>query len=156
MGLRDKPVDFGYQDVGNSVCLDCHLRPNDRHPVSRFLEPRFAIARKAIMPQFCLSCHLEHTGKRITLKSISYCLNCHENTKLENDPITIPHTVLIKEARWNTCLGCHDYHGNHVMKTEIQVSKAHSPETIQNYFLGGPSPYSDTLFYQARDELTDE
>src|SRR6187401_720798 len=41
LGRRESEADFGYRPVSNDTCIDCHDRPNDRHPVSRFLEPRF-------------------------------------------------------------------------------------------------------------------
>ena len=44
--LRERLADFSHQDVSNENCLGCHERPNDRHPVYRFLEPRFLKARE--------------------------------------------------------------------------------------------------------------
>ncbi len=156
LGLRQTVADFGHQDVTNEVCLRCHERRNDRHPVYRFFEPRFKKAREAIQPQFCTSCHLEHTGRRVTVPSTGYCVNCHEKTKLKNDPISIPHERLIADKRWESCLGCHDFHGNHVMKTETAVDQAFPPETIRRYFAGGTSPYPKEKHQKAKEEVEDE
>ena len=156
LGIRNTPVDFGYQDVSNTVCLECHQRPNDRHPVFRFVEARFAKAREEIQPQFCISCHLEHTGKRVTVERTTYCMHCHEDTKLKNDPITVSHDTLIRANQWETCLGCHDYHGNHVMETETVVQKAYKLEYILDYLAGGPSPYPEATYYQAKEDFSDE
>ena len=46
----DAGADVGFRTVGNTQCQSCHERPDDRHPVFRFLEPRFAKARAAIHP----------------------------------------------------------------------------------------------------------
>lgn len=154
LGFRKSSPDFGNKKVDNEACLDCHSRPNDRHPVFRFGEPRFAEARAAIDPMNCNSCHLEHTGKRVTVGMITYCQYCHQDTRINNDPITIPHTTLIANKQWNTCLGCHDFHGNHVMpQTETDLSRVIPEEEIWAYFNGGASPYPKELHYPAKDTL---
>jgi hypothetical protein len=152
LGRRATPVDFGYRDVGNEICLACHERPNDRHPVYRFLEPRFSKAREKLEPQFCISCHLEHQGRRVTLTATTYCATCHEETRLKKDPINIPHAQLIEADRWEACLGCHDFHGNHIMKTKTIVEEIWSPEKIRTYFEGGDSPYPKALHQKAKKE----
>jgi len=152
MGQRKASVPFGHEDVTTEICLDCHERPNDRHPVFRFFEPRFAEAREAIQPHLCTSCHREHAGERVTLRDAGYCVTCHEETKLKKDPLDISHERLIAGDRWQTCLGCHDWHGNHVMKTKTKVDQAFTPVQIQAYFKGGPSPYPEKKQYQAKEE----
>ncbi|MGQ0792709.1 MAG: cytochrome c3 family protein [Deltaproteobacteria bacterium] len=151
LGMRKTSPALGHERVDNAICLSCHERPNDRHPVFRFFEPRFAEARERINPQFCVSCHTEHTGARVTIET-DYCQTCHEETKLKNDPITISHEDLIKSKRWTTCLGCHDFHGNHVMEIETDVSRAFPPERISDYFGGGASPYPAELYHKSKEE----
>jgi hypothetical protein len=150
--LRKTPVEFGRKPVGNEQCLDCHNRPNDRHPVYRFLEPRFAKTREALHPHRCVSCHAEHNNKRVTLADGGYCVNCHKDTKLKKDPLDVSHATLIEQKRWNSCLGCHDFHGNHIMKTERSVEKAIPSDKIRTYFDGGPSPYGTSLYYKSKKE----
>lgn len=152
LGQRDAPVDFGRKPVGNEACLGCHERPNDRHPVYRFLEPRFAQARDKLRPHQCASCHAEHNGKRVTLAEIGYCVQCHKDTKLRKDPLDVSHADLIAGKRWDTCLGCHDFHGNHIMKTEKSVEKVFPPEKIRAYFDGGTSPYGSARHHKAKKE----
>lgn len=62
LGNRETLAVFNLQSPDNKDCLACHNREDDKHPVYRFNEPRFIEARKAIQPQKCVSCHLEHTG----------------------------------------------------------------------------------------------
>jgi len=150
IGLRPEVADFGRQDVTNKVCLACHERANDRHPVYRFFEPRFKKARQEIQPQLCISCHLEHTGKRVSKKEITFCKSCHKKTEINKDPLTIPHRQLIQDEQWTSCLGCHDFHGNHRMKTENLLKKRFTVERIRSYFQGGPSPYSDKKHHRAK------
>lgn len=155
LGLRENPVDFGYQDVGNAVCFECHERPNDRHPVFRFVEPRFKEARKNIQPHLCLSCHLEHTDKRVTIEP-TYCVNCHQDTSLKNDSISPSHEALIATDQWESCLRCHDFHGNHVYETPAVMTEGSSLKEILEYFEGAASPYSETKYYKAKQEGANE
>ncbi|MCI0395404.1 MAG: cytochrome c3 family protein [Chloroflexi bacterium] len=156
-GWRETAAAVGSRDVDNVACLACHDQPDDRHPVFRFLEPRFAEAREEIAPQFCLSCHLEHNGARVTVQDAAFCIHCHQETKVKDDPISTPHEELIAARRWETCLGCHDFHGNHVMETPVDVIDAFSTEEIMAYFAGGPPLYSNTKVYVAPKEgLTNE
>ena len=149
LGKRSQPVDFGRKIVSNEACLGCHQRSNDRHPVYRFFEPRYKAVREKFKPQFCTSCHLEHSGSRVTIVEFDFCQSCHEKLVLKKDPLSISHKDLIAAERWTSCLGCHDFHGNHKMKTETELSKIISPERILEYFQGAPSPYADKKFHLA-------
>lgn len=152
LGLRAEPADFGRSDVGNAACLRCHERPNDRHPVFRFVEPRFAEARRAIAPQFCVSCHREHSGRRITAEQ-GYCVNCHSDLDLEDEPVVdVSHAELAERGDWSSCLGCHDFHGNHEMETPTRRSAAMPPARLADYFAGGPTPYPGEVVYPALTE----
>jgi hypothetical protein len=134
-------VDVGFQRVTNSACTACHERPSDRHPSSRFLEPRFAAARAALHPERCDGCHREHAGVRVTTAEPTYCRHCHGELVVKQDPIDVPHAELVAAARWETCLGCHDFHGNHATKTPRRLADAIPAARIREYFAGGPSPY---------------
>ena len=140
VGLSDLDSYVGFKPVGNEQCLDCHDNPDDRHPVADFLEPKFAQAREAMGVQSCVNCHQEHLGVRVSVTQ-SVCQYCHEDTEVEDDPVDIPHSTLFADKRWETCLGCHDFHGNHERKTPKMMSEVLSKERIQQYFDGGKSPY---------------
>lgn len=146
-------VDFGRQDVSNENCLNCHERPNDRHPVYRFLEPRFVKAREDLSPHLCVSCHTEHKGQRVTLSDIGYCASCHQDTKIKKDPLDVPHDQLIARNEWESCLGCHDFHGNHQMVPTNKVEQIIAAEKIHTYFQGGPSPYGNDRYHKAKTEV---
>lgn len=156
LARRGRPADFGHKAVGNENCLHCHERPNDRHPVYRFLEPRFVKAREHISPERCVSCHAEHNGRRVTLEEIGYCSNCHKKTKLRKDPLDVPHDKLIVLKRWDSCLGCHDFHGNHIRQTPTKVEQIMPPEKIVAYFNGGASPYGKQRHYKAKKEVEND
>jgi len=154
LGLRETPVDFGFRAVENGDCQACHERPFDRHPVYRFNEPRFADARKEIAPQRCASCHREHSGRRITVEP-DYCRHCHGELEMKNDPLDVSHATLVRESRWLSCLGCHDFHGNHVMKSSTRFADAFSALSVERYFAGDVSPYARQLRKPARQKRAD-
>lgn len=144
VGLSDSAANFVFQPVGNEECLRCHLNPDDRHPLVDFLEAKFEQPRQAMGVQFCVSCHQEHLGVRVSVTPL-VCQYCHEEIvpmELEDDPVDVPHTSLIENQRWETCLGCHDFHGNHDREVPILMSQSLTPEQIQQYLDGGNSPYS--------------
>ena len=151
LGLRQSPVDFVHKDVGNATCQSCHERPNDRHPVFRFEEARFSDARAAIAPEQCVSCHVEHTGVRVNIE-LTYCVYCHEDVDLQEEPLDVSHKDLAETGNWESCLACHDFHGNHEYDVPDQMDEAFAIEAIQIYFGGGESPYSDNIIYPAKEE----
>lgn len=145
LGLAAAAVDVGYRAVGNAECTSCHDRPDDRHPVFRFREPRFAAARAAFHPEECASCHREHAGARVTIDATVGCRTCHAELVLDRDPLDVPHRTLIAEQRWDTCLGCHDFHGNHGLRAPTRLDQAIPAPAIRAYLRGGPSPYPPTI-----------
>lgn len=152
LGLRSKPADFQFQPVTNTECLACHDRPKDNHPVHRFFEPRFAKARANISAHQCVSCHREHQGTRVTVDS-TFCSNCHQELKIKKDPLLVfSHAQLINSKKWTSCMSCHDFHGNHIMKVTTSLHKGMKQKQIIDYFNGGSSPYSKNKHYTAKEK----
>lgn len=147
VGARNKGVDFGTQDVTLNNCLECHDRPNDRHPNHRFSEPRFKDAIKKIDATTCITCHSEHHGERVTVASINYCMNCHQDLVVENDPLDIDHKTLIEKEEWFTCIQCHDFHGNHRYEVPEKLKDTIPMKVIDHYFKGGEDPYGNDKKY---------
>jgi len=145
-------VAVGYAPVTNEACQSCHDRPNDRHPVSRFEELRFAAQRETLGPHRCINCHGEHTGKRIGKVEMDYCFNCHADMRVQDDPIQPSHAELAREEEWTTCLTCHDFHGNHIMEVPVNMQDRLRVEEIQGYFEGGADPYSLDKKYRAKTD----
>jgi hypothetical protein len=152
VAVREEGVDFGTQDVTVRNCLECHDRPNDRHPSYRFSEPRFKDIIKKIDATTCITCHSEHNGERVTVAAINYCMNCHQDLEVENDPVDVPHAQLIDEEQWFTCIQCHDFHGNHKYTVPTKLKDTLPMSTIQAYLKGGKDPYSDDKKYLGLSE----
>lgn len=153
LGYRHRMADFGKVRVTSDTCLSCHERPNDRHPIYRFQEPRFEKAVAEIDATSCLGCHSEHTARRVEAQvGQTYCSACHDGLQMKSDPLDVPHVTLIADKNWATCLGCHDFHGNHPVKAPVLLRDAASPAAVADYLAQGPSPYGDKKSYEARSE----
>lgn len=143
LGLRRTALEFGARRVGAAECLACHEREDDHHPVSRFFEPRFSEARRALTAHRCAGCHLEHRGERVTLSTIGFCDSCHRNLELASDPIRPTHAEMVEADSWNTCLRCHDFHGSHRWTVPDRLAAAPDEREVRAYFAGAPSPYGE-------------
>lgn len=151
IGLRDHPVDFGYGQVSSDQCLACHARPNERHPIYRFREPRFSEAIAKVDATSCLGCHTEHNAERAFI-GLEFCSACHGELSLKSDPISPSHVDLIAAKDWNSCLTCHDFHGNHAYRTPIRTSERFDVEAIRSDLLSGPSPYGSEKIFEGKSE----
>lgn len=156
VGSKEEEVVFGSHNVDSKKCQGCHDRPNDRHPIHRFKEPRFNEARDSIQPTECESCHLEHNGVRLTIETTGFCVHCHQETKLKKDPLDVSHEELIKQKKWNTCLQCHDFHGNHFMETAESLKDTIPSQRIWKYIEGGEDPYSSRKKYMPKEDPEDK
>jgi len=152
IGLRENSAEFGTVDVDTKKCLACHDRDNDRHPTHRFLEPKFRDAVKKINTTDCITCHSEHQNKRITIKNTNYCMRCHEDLTIENDPLDISHENLILNKEWQTCLQCHDFHGNHEYRIQEKLQDTIPLKVLKEYFDGGENPYGSKKKFVALSE----
>jgi hypothetical protein len=140
VGVAESAPYFIFEPAGTEQCLACHDNPDDRHPVADFTEPEFATARAEAGVHSCLGCHQQHLGTRASVTP-RVCRYCHEDTAIDDDPVDVPHTDLIVQERWDTCLGCHDFHGNHDRTVPTRMSEALPEAVIQRYLDGGASPY---------------
>jgi ferredoxin-NADP reductase/bacterioferritin-associated ferredoxin len=152
IGLRETGAVFGMQAVTTATCTQCHANPGDRHAPHRFLEPRFEKARAETGAQQCVSCHREHSGVRITAANTGYCVSCHADMKVKDDKTSPTHDVLVREKRWDTCLQCHDYHGNHKWRAPLRLVDATTVEVLEKYMKTGPSPFGSSVI-KAKQEL---
>ncbi|MEX2570249.1 MAG: hypothetical protein WD737_03020 [Gemmatimonadota bacterium] len=151
IGLRASGAAFLHNPVENEDCTACHQNDDDRHPVYRFNEPRFAEVRATVAPQNCVSCHAEHTGRRVTAEA-TVCSNCHVDMEIREDPIEPSHAQLALREDWPSCLQCHDFHGNHVRDTPQRLDDAPSTAEVLRYLAGGPPIYGDQVRFPATTE----
>ena len=145
----------GYDKVENAACIACHDRPNDRHPVSRFEELRFASQREIFGPHECVNCHGEHLGERVGRVEMDFCQHCHSDLDVVDDPVVPSHQELASTGSWRTCLTCHDFHGNHLMTVPTSTANNLREEEVLEYLQGGKDPYSDQKQFEATTNRTE-
>lgn len=144
-------VPVGFQPVDNKACMDCHQRPDDLHPVSRFMEPNYAEQRAAFDAHECNGCHGEHQGKRVANVGIDLCKSCHSDMEVSYDKIKPSHAQLLEDEAWETCMSCHDFHGNHRTEMPTRLESGIPTEALLDYMDGGPDPYSSKKNHTAID-----
>ena len=149
-GRRQTSVDFIATSPGNAQCVACHQRDDDPHAVHRFLEPRFVAALKGRDATQCGGCHREHQGRRVVAEP-GFCASCHDDLALKDDPLDVPHRSLVGDARWTTCLGCHDYHANHARGAQRKMADRYDLMAIEDYLAHGPDPYGSPKRRPARE-----
>jgi hypothetical protein len=152
LGLRQTGAVLGMEPVASATCIQCHANPDDQHAASRFLEPRFDQARADTGAQLCVSCHREHSQARVTAPSASYCVSCHADLQVRADRASPTHAQLLASKRWETCLQCHDYHGNHRFAAPLRLQDAATLDTLQQYLRQEPSPYGGTVVKARQDK----
>ena len=153
LGVHDHDwAAVGYAEVDNQACQSCHERPNDRHPVSRFKELRFAAQREVLGVHQCVNCHGEHAGKRVAKVEMDFCQHCHASMEVKDDPLDVPHSDLVSNENWASCLTCHDFHGNHMHSVPTRMADRLRESEILDYFDGEIDPYGQEKRYRATNE----
>lgn len=151
VGLRGSGASFGHEPVASASCSGCHAREDDRHPTFRFREPRFTAVNKTLDARNCLTCHSEHKAERVSNDG-TFCAACHDGMKARKEVIQPTHADLSATKRWDTCLTCHDFHGNHPVKAPHRFEQAHDLAAVRAYLGSGADPYSPRKKHEARKE----
>lgn len=116
LGLRETAPAIGRLPMTNRICLDCHEREDDQHPTHVFSQPKYSDEREEIPAHLCITCHREHSGRHVE-NTGQFCVTCHSGMEAREDPIAPTHAALAADERWDTCLRCHEFHGNHLRVT---------------------------------------
>lgn len=141
LGNRKTDIVFGKLPVSTKTCTECHANPDDAHPAQRFLEPKYDDTRVTLAVHECITCHREHSNRRVTIKDVNYCVLCHKEMVVKNDPAIPSHESLVNKNQWHTCMQCHDFHGNHKFKTPFKLEDAHQITKIHDYLNKAENPY---------------
>lgn len=147
-GWRSAGASFGHEAVDAQTCRGCHQRDNDRHPSFRFREPRFQTVNKTLDARDCLTCHSEHGAQRVSNEG-TFCGACHDDMKARKEVIQPTHADLSAGKRWETCLTCHDFHGNHAVKAPRRFEEAHDLRAVRAYLGSGADPYATVKIHPA-------
>lgn len=113
-------------------CMNCHADAlslaKDKHPKSKFTDPRNADRVDILDARYCVTCHVEHRPEithdmGLTLPT-DYCQLCH-NDIAEDRP---SHTGMA----FNTCAsaGCHNYHDNQALYEDFLTKHINKPDIL--------------------------
>ena len=61
------------------------------------------------------------------------------------------HAVLAANKQWDTCLQCHDFHGNHRRVTPKVAAGMIDRAAVDAYLTSGPDPYGTVKTAKAKE-----
>ncbi len=145
LGFRNEGASFVTDPVESDDCLACHKMPKNLHPQHRFVHSEYFDLRETLGLHQCMGCHDHHSAVNV-VHSMEFCMNCHQVWGDKKDTIEPRHQTLIAEERWDTCLQCHDFHGNHDYEWPTVLTNGYSIDQVQSYLDGkAPAPYGKIL-----------
>lgn len=114
-------------------CMNCHGEAlsiaKDKHPKSKFTDPRNADRVEILDARYCVTCHVEHRPEithdmGLTLPT-DYCQLCHKDIADDRPS----HTGM----EFNTCAssGCHNYHDNQALYEDYLIKHLHKPDLLE-------------------------
>lgn len=125
--------DFTDAEALQNSCMNCHgdalKLARDKHPKSKFTDPRNADRLENLDARYCVTCHVEHRPE-ITLDMgltmpLDYCQLCHEDIAEERPSH--------EGMEFNTCAsaGCHNYHDNQALYEDYLIKHLHQPNILE-------------------------
>ena len=124
-----------------AACVNCHGEAleaaKDKHPKSKFTDPRNADRVALLDARYCVTCHVEHRPD-ITLEMgltlpQDYCHICHDDIAEERPS----HAGM----GFETCAssGCHNYHDNQALYEDYLVKHLDKPDLLEK-----PLPFPES------------
>lgn len=121
---------FGGQETIQEACVKCHgadlKEADDKHPASKFDDPRNADRLEKIDAQLCVTCHTEHrpgiTLPMAVTKPADLCFHCHAG----EDEMPPDHKNLPFDGC--TASGCHNYHDNRALYEDFLLKHRDEPK----------------------------
>lgn len=124
---------FADEEAIQESCMNCHgkaLKDNDdKHPKSKFTDPRNAERVAILDARYCVTCHIEHNPE-VTLEMgltmpPDYCHLCHEKIAEERPSH--------EGMAFTTCAsaGCHNYHDNQALYEDYLIKHLHQPDILE-------------------------
>lgn len=125
---------FGGAELRQQACEGCHAvelkEAGDKHPLSKFTDPRNAPLLERIDATRCETCHTEHrpaitSAMGVTLPA-DLCAHCHQEIARERPSH--------KDFGFDTCSssGCHRYHDNQATYEDFLLRHAGEPEHLES------------------------
>jgi hypothetical protein len=120
---------FGGREALQASCERCHGQELkdavDKHPRSKFTDPRNADRLEKLDATLCVTCHVEHrpeiTGALGVTLAGDFCFHCHQDIAKDRPS----HAGMA----FNTCnsTGCHKFHDNRALYEDFLVKHLGEP-----------------------------
>ncbi len=124
---------FTDKDVIQEACMNCHgtalEQAKDKHPKSKFTDPRNADRLAVLDARYCATCHVEHRPEMTTAMGLTlppdYCHLCHQDIADDRPSHA--------DMEFDTCAsaGCHNYHDNQALYEDFLVKHANEPAVLE-------------------------
>jgi hypothetical protein len=114
-----------------TACEGCHgsdlSAAEDKHPLSKFTDPRNAPLLANVDASRCVTCHTEHRPEITAAMSVSLpadvCAHCH--AEIADDRPS--HAGMAFDTCANA--GCHNFHDNRALYEDFLLRHLHQPQT---------------------------
>ncbi len=120
---------FGGREALQEACVRCHgaelKEADDKHPKSKFTDPRNADRLEKLDATLCVTCHVEHRPQITTAMGVTLprdlCFHCHSDIAADRPS----HAGLA----FDTCSssGCHRYHDNRALYEDFLAKRLDQP-----------------------------
>lgn len=123
---------FGGGELMQRACVGCHgaalTEANDKHPASKFDDPRNAFRLEKVDAQKCIACHVEHRPAATLAMGVTqpgdFCFHCHQaEGEMPSDHKGLPFNGC-------TAAGCHNYHDNRALYEDFLLKHAGEPPLL--------------------------
>lgn len=128
---------FGGRDALQAACERCHGQElkdaGDKHPASKFTDPRNADRLEKLDATQCVTCHVEHRPEITKTMGLTlagdFCFHCHQNIAKDRPSH--------QGMGFDTCnsAGCHKYHDNRALYEDFLEKHIGSPPLLGRAFL---------------------
>jgi mono/diheme cytochrome c family protein len=128
---------FGGPEVLQKACVGCHNEEltvaEDKHPLSKFTDPRNADLLAKLDARQCVTCHTEHRPQATLAMGVTQpadvCQHCHADIAEERPS----HRTMA----FNSCTdaGCHNFHDDRALYEDFLIKHAAAPANNQRQVL---------------------
>jgi hypothetical protein len=128
---------FGDREALQESCERCHGQELkdavDKHPRSKFTDPRNADRLEKLDALLCVTCHVEHrpeiTGRLGVTLAADFCFHCHQDIAKDRPS----HAGMA----FDTCnsAGCHKYHDNRALYEDFLAKHLDEPKHLVRQWL---------------------
>ena len=114
---------FGGKEALQKSCIKCHGKElkeaDDKHPKSKFTDPRNADRTAILDARYCITCHVEHKPEITRTMGVTVaadvCYLCHKDIAKDRKSH--------KGMAFDTCdsAGCHNFHDNRALYEDYLI-----------------------------------